>query len=103
MNLEAQDEPTQEPAKEAQQLLNVMLAQGGELPDNRVYLDGCSTVTAFKNNKFLTSIKTDARGVKINCNVGVDPLIPDMRTSTHPALALDRPNPDQSPALANTT
>jgi hypothetical protein len=33
----------------------------------------------------------------------VDPLIPDMRTNTHPALGLDRPNPDQSPALANTT
>ena len=30
-------------------------------------------------------------------------LIPDMRTNTHPALGLDRPNPDQSPTLANTT
>ena len=70
MNLKAQDESTQEPAKEAQQLFNVTLAQGGELPDNRVYLDGCSTVTAFKNNKFLTSIKTEAQGVKINCNAG---------------------------------
>ncbi len=70
MNLEAQEEPTQEPTKEAQQLFNVTLAQGGELPDNRVYLDGCSTVTTFKNDKFLTSIKTEARGVKINCNVG---------------------------------
>jgi hypothetical protein len=28
-------------------------------------------VTAFKNNKFLKSIKTEARGVKINCNAGV--------------------------------
>jgi hypothetical protein len=70
MNLEAQDESAQEPAKEAQQLFNVTLAQGGELPDNTVYLAGCSTVTAFKNNKFLTSIKTKARGVKINCNAG---------------------------------
>jgi hypothetical protein len=60
MNLEAQDESAQEPAKEAQQLFNVTLAQGGELPDNRVYLDGCSTVTAFKNDKFVTSIKTEA-------------------------------------------
>ena len=48
----------------------MILAQGGELPDNRVYLDGCSTVTAFKNDKFLKSIKTEARGVKISCNVG---------------------------------
>ena len=70
MTLEAQEETTQEPAKEAQQLFNVMLTQGGELPDNRVYLDGCSTVTAFKNDKFLKSIKTEARGVKINCNAG---------------------------------
>jgi hypothetical protein len=70
MNLEAQEESTWEPAKEAQQLFNVTLAQGGELPDNRVYLDGCSTVTAFKNDKFLESIKTEARGVKINCNAG---------------------------------
>ena len=36
MNLEAQDESTQEPAEEAQQLFNVTLAQGGELPDNTV-------------------------------------------------------------------
>jgi hypothetical protein len=68
MNLEAQKESAQEPAEEAQQLFNVTLAQGGELPDNRVYLDGCSTVTAFKNDKFLKSIKMEARGVKINCN-----------------------------------
>jgi len=70
MTLEAQEETTQKPAEEAQQLFNVMLSQGGELPNNRVYLDGCSTVTAFKNNKFLKSIKTEARGVKINCNAG---------------------------------
>ena len=40
MNLEAHEESTQEPAEEAQQLFNVTLAQGGELPNNRVYLDG---------------------------------------------------------------
>jgi hypothetical protein len=70
MNLEAQEESVQEPAEEVQQLFNVTLAQGGELPDNRVYLNGCSTVTAFKNDKFLKSIQTEALGVKINCNVG---------------------------------
>ena len=70
MNLEAQEESTQESAKKAQQLFNVTLAQGGELPDNRVYLDECSDVIAFKNDKFLKSIKMKARGVKINCNVG---------------------------------
>jgi hypothetical protein len=52
MNREAQDEFTQEPAEEAQQLFNVTLAQGGKLPEERGYLDGCSTVTTFKNNKF---------------------------------------------------
>jgi len=70
MTLEAQKETTQEPAEEAQQLFNVTLTQGGELPDNRVFLDGCSTVTAFKNDKFLKSIKMEAKGVKINCNAG---------------------------------
>jgi hypothetical protein len=35
-----------------------------------VYLDGCSTVTAFKNDRFLKDIRTEARGVKINCNAG---------------------------------
>jgi Tfp pilus assembly protein PilX len=70
MNLEAQEESNQEPAEEAQQLFNVTLAQGGELPNNRVYLDGCSTVTAFKNDRFLKSIKTEAQGIKINYNVG---------------------------------
>ena len=70
MNLEAQEESGQEPAEEGQQLFNVTLAQGGELPDNRVYLDGCSTVTAFKNDKFLKNIKTEARALKINCNAG---------------------------------
>jgi hypothetical protein len=70
MNLEAQEECNQEPAEEAQQLFNVTLVQGGELLNIRVYLDGCSTVTAFKNDKFLKSIKTEARGIKINCNAG---------------------------------
>ena len=70
MTLEAQEETTQEPAEEAQQLFNVTLTQGEELPDNRVFLDGCSTVTAFKNDKFFKSINTEARGVKINCNAG---------------------------------
>ncbi len=41
MNLEAQEESAQEPAEEAQQLFNVTLVQGGELPNNRVYLNGC--------------------------------------------------------------
>jgi hypothetical protein len=70
MNLEAHKETTQEAAKDAHQLLNVTFAQGGELPDSRVYLDGCSTVHAFKSDKYLEGIKTKARGVRINCNAG---------------------------------
>ncbi len=58
ITLEAQEETTQKPAEEAQQLFNVMLSQGGELPNNRVYLDGCSTVTAFKNDKFLKTFRS---------------------------------------------
>jgi hypothetical protein len=47
-------------AEDAHQLLTLTLAQGGELPDNRVYLDSCSTVnTAFKNQKYLKNIKTE--------------------------------------------
>jgi hypothetical protein len=43
---------------------------GGALPDDRAYLDGCSTVTAFKSDKHLKNIKVVRGGVKINCNVG---------------------------------
>jgi hypothetical protein len=44
--------------------------QGGALPDNRAYLDGCSTVTAFKARKYLADVKTTQKGIKINCNAG---------------------------------
>jgi hypothetical protein len=49
MNVEAQEEQggKKEEAQEGHQLLHVTLAQGGELPDDRAYLDGYSTVTAF--------------------------------------------------------
>ena len=56
-NLESHEETTQEAAKDAHQLLNVTFAQGAELPDSRVYLDGCSTI--FKSNKYLKDIKTE--------------------------------------------
>jgi hypothetical protein len=48
-----------------------MLAQGGNLPENQAYLDRCSTVTAFKTDKYLKGIKTLPSGIKINCNAGV--------------------------------
>ena len=43
-NEEAEEE--QEGQSQGHQLLNMTLAQGGVLPDNRAYLDKCSTVTA---------------------------------------------------------
>ena len=46
-------EEEQEGQSQGHQLLNVTLAQGRALPDNRAYLDGCSTVTAFKTDKYL--------------------------------------------------
>ena len=70
MNLESHEETTQEAAEDAHQLLNVTFAQGAELPNSRVYLDGCSTVTAFKSDKYLKDIKTEPQGVRINCNAG---------------------------------
>lgn len=72
MNLEVEDEPKQERAEETNQLLNVMLAQGGvELLHDWAYLDGCSMVTVFKSNKYLKGIEILEQGVKINCNAGV--------------------------------
>jgi hypothetical protein len=70
MALEAQDDEGKQQPEEGHQLLNVALAQGGALPDNRAYLDGCSTVTAFKSGKYLENIRTVSSGIKINCNAG---------------------------------
>jgi hypothetical protein len=71
MNVSSQEEGGQEKPEEGHQLLNVMLAQAGELPDNRAYLDGCSTMTAFKTDKYLGEIEMVPKGIKINCNAGV--------------------------------
>jgi hypothetical protein len=46
------------------------MLQGDALPNNRAYLDGCSTVTAFKADKYLQGIKTVQNGIRINCNAG---------------------------------
>jgi hypothetical protein len=51
-------------------MLNVSMAQGGDLPDNQVYLDGCSTVIAFKSDKLLSGLRAVAAGIKIICNAG---------------------------------
>jgi hypothetical protein len=70
MNVSSQEQGEQEQPKEGHQLLNVMLVQAGELPNNRAYLDGCSTVTAFKTDKYLREIEMVPGGIKINCNAG---------------------------------
>jgi hypothetical protein len=57
--------------EEAHQLMHVTLAQGSLLPNNRAYLDGCSTVTAFKSKKYLKEVREHDSGIKINCNMGV--------------------------------
>jgi hypothetical protein len=69
MNLDAQDE-VEEVQEEGHQLLNVTFAQGAALPENRAYLDRCSTVTVFKTDKYLKGIKTLTNRININCNAG---------------------------------
>jgi hypothetical protein len=72
MSLEAQenDQTGEQTKKQGHQLLHVSMTQGEELPEDRAYLDGCSTVTAFKNDKFLKEIRAVPGGIKINCNAG---------------------------------
>jgi hypothetical protein len=71
INLQVPDDAGGGKAEEGHQLLNVTLAQGGALPDSREYLDRCSTVTAFKNNKYLKGVKKIREEIKINCNAGL--------------------------------
>jgi hypothetical protein len=73
MNLEGNEDVEKQEHQEGHQLLNVTMVQGGALPNNRAYLDGCSTVTAFKTDKYLHEIKTLPGGIKINCNTGAVP------------------------------
>ena len=54
MNQEAQEDTTEEQTgKEGHQMMYISFSQGRELSDDQAYLDGCSTVTAFKNKMFL--------------------------------------------------
>jgi len=69
MHIEAEGNEGDE-QQEGHQLLNVSMLQGDALPDNRAYLDGCSTITAFKADKYLQGIKTIRNGIKINYNAG---------------------------------
>jgi hypothetical protein len=71
INLQVQDNAGGGQEEEGHQLPNVTLAQGGALPNIQAYLDGCSMVTAFKNDKYLKGAKKGREGIKINCNVGL--------------------------------
>jgi hypothetical protein len=70
-NLQAQDNAGGGQEEEGHQPLNITLAQGGLLPNNQAYLDGCSTVMAFKNDKYMKGVKKVREGIKINCNAGL--------------------------------
>ena len=50
--------------------IQVDMLQGKEFYSNRVYLDNCSTITAFKNAKYICNIKTQKKGMQVNCNAG---------------------------------
>ncbi len=71
MNVRSQEQGEEDQPDERLQLLNVLLAQAEELPDNQAYMDGFSAVPAFKTDKYLSKIKMVPGGIKINCNTGV--------------------------------
>ena len=74
MNIVAQDEDGDAEVEEAVGMLQVTLLHSGEtryaLDESRGYLDGCSTVTAFKNPKHLNNIRKSDAHLKVNCNAG---------------------------------
>ena len=50
--------------------IQVAMLQGKELPSNGSSLNNCSTVTAFKTAKYIRNIKTQKKGMQVNCNAG---------------------------------
>ncbi len=69
MHIEAKaEEPKVQ--EEGHHLLIVSLMQGDALPNNQAYLDGCSTVTTVKTDKYLKGIRMVPHRIKINCNAG---------------------------------
>jgi hypothetical protein len=55
MVLEREVEEDQE-GQMAHQFFHVSTLQADKLPDNCTYLDGCSTVTAYKTKKYLENL-----------------------------------------------
>ena len=52
------------------QLLNVVMLHRTRLSEDRAYLDNCSTITAFQDEKHLEGVVTTKDGMKINYNTG---------------------------------
>ena len=50
--------------------MHVTMLQGEGLARNRAYLDNCSTVTAFKDSKYIENLRTTKGGMTVNCNAG---------------------------------
>ena len=48
--------------------IQMAMMKGKELPSNRVYVNNCSTVTAFKTAKYIRNIKTKKYGMQVKCN-----------------------------------
>ena len=40
------------------------------LYEDRVYLDRCLTINAFKNSRYLSNIRKSDRPLRMNCNTG---------------------------------
>ena len=70
MNLGTQEKDEDKEMNEAPLLLQFTLLQGsknkGLLAENRVYLDSCSTINAFKNSRYLSNIQKLSRLLRIN-------------------------------------
>ena len=63
MNITVEDEAADEDNEDKKTKgsfmgIQVAMLQGNEFLSNRSYLDNCSTVTAFKNAKYIRNIKT---------------------------------------------
>jgi hypothetical protein len=56
MTIEDHDDSGQAQQEEGYELVNVVLAQGGALPDYQAYLDGCPTLMAFRLEKYLKGL-----------------------------------------------
>jgi hypothetical protein len=64
------DDKVKRESEVGHQFFQCSMVQADELPDSHAYLDGCSTVTAFKSGKYLENLHHVERGIKINCNSG---------------------------------